>query len=102
MTQSPRSPAINELLRRHEVSPGTALMIEDMARNLVPAAALGMTTAWVRNSADWAVDGCEGDHIHHIVDDLGTFLTSALWAAPNTGRQDNSAICLLPIRFAES
>jgi putative hydrolase of the HAD superfamily len=52
-----------------------------MARNLVPAAALGMTTAWVRNSADWAVDGCEDDHIHHIVDDLGTFLTTAVCGA---------------------
>src|ERR1700730_131698 len=70
-----------ELLRRHEVSPGTALMVEDMARNLVPAAALGMTTAWVRNSADWAVDGCDGDHIHHIVNDLGTFLASAVRGA---------------------
>jgi putative hydrolase of the HAD superfamily len=68
----------HELLRRHQVSPGTALMVEDIARNLVPAAALGMTTAWVRNSADWAVDGSAGDHIHHIVDDLGAFLTAAM------------------------
>jgi putative hydrolase of the HAD superfamily len=67
----------HELQRRHEVAPGTALMIEDMARNLVPAAALGMTTAWVRNPVDWAAAGSEGDHIHHIVDDLGTFLLSA-------------------------
>src|ERR1700719_2283020 len=70
-----------EIVRRHEVSPGTALMVEDMARNLVPAAALGMTTAWVRNSADWAVDGCDGDHIHHIIDDLGAFLASAVRGA---------------------
>ena len=68
----------HELLRRHEVSPGTALMVEDMARNLVPAAALGMTTAWVRNPADWATDGCNGDHIHHIVNNLGAFLATAV------------------------
>jgi putative hydrolase of the HAD superfamily len=67
----------HELLRRHEVTPDTALMIEDMARNLVPAAALGMTTAWVRNPVDWAAAGSEGDHIHHIVDDLGAFLNTA-------------------------
>jgi putative hydrolase of the HAD superfamily len=65
-----------ELLRRHEVAPETALMIEDMARNLVPAAALGMTTAWVRNPVDWAAVGFEGDHIHHTVDDLGPFLSA--------------------------
>ena len=70
----------HELLRRHEVSPGTALMVEDIARNLVPAAALGMTTAWVCNTADWAVEGSAGDHIHHIVDDLGAFLTGAAMA----------------------
>src|SRR5271155_456670 len=73
---NPALAGYNELLRRHQVSPGPALMVEDMARNLVPAAALGMTTAWVRNSAEWAVDGCEGNHVHHIVDDLGTFLTA--------------------------
>jgi putative hydrolase of the HAD superfamily len=66
-----------ELLRRHEVTPATALMIEDMAKNLVPAAALGMTTAWVRNPVDWAAAGSEGNHIHHVVADLGSFLTAA-------------------------
>jgi len=47
-----------------------------MAKNLVPAAALGMTTAWVRNSIDWAAAGSQGGHIHHVVDDLGGFLTA--------------------------
>src|SRR6516165_5644539 len=65
----------HELLRRHQVAPATALMIEDMARNLVPAATLGMTTAWVRNPVDWATAGSEDDHIHHVVDDLGHFLS---------------------------
>jgi putative hydrolase of the HAD superfamily len=67
----------HELLRRHEVSPRTALMIEDMAKNLVPAAALGMTTAWVHGTIDWAAAGSEGDHIHYRVDDLGRFLAEA-------------------------
>ena len=66
-----------ELLRRHQVTPAVAIMFEDMAKNLVPAAALGMTTAWVRNSVDWAADGSEGDHIHHVVDNLGGFLSAA-------------------------
>jgi len=69
----------HELARRHQVAPRTALMIEDMAKNLVPAAALGMTTAWVRNPVDWAAAGSEGDHIHHIIDDLGRFLTDVCW-----------------------
>jgi putative hydrolase of the HAD superfamily len=63
------------LLQRHQVNPGTALMVEDMAKNLAPAAALGMTTAWVRNSVDWAATGADGTHIHHVVGDLGQFLS---------------------------
>jgi putative hydrolase of the HAD superfamily len=64
----------HELLRRHGVSPAAALMFDDIAKNLVPAAALGMTTAWVRHAADWAADGAAGDHLHYIVDDLAGFL----------------------------
>jgi len=75
-----------ELLRRHQVSPATALMIEDMAKNLVPAATLGMTTAWVRNPVDWAAAGSEGDHIDHVVDNLGRFLTDVY-----RGREGNVA-----------
>jgi putative hydrolase of the HAD superfamily len=68
----------HELLKRHDVTPGTALMVEDIARNLIPAAALGMTTAWVRNLAEWGADGADGDHLHYIVDDLGGFLAAAV------------------------
>ena len=80
----------HELLRRYHVTPATALMIEDMAKNLVPAAALGMTTAWVRNPVDWAAAGSGGDHVHHVVDNLGRFLTDA--CGGGEGRQlENTA-----------
>ncbi len=65
------------LLTRHAVAAPTALMIEDIARNLAPAAALGMTTAWVRNGIDWASAEADRDYIHHIVDDLAGFLAAA-------------------------
>jgi putative hydrolase of the HAD superfamily len=70
----PELAGYHTLLQRHRVNPFTALMVEDMAKNLVPAATLGMTTAWVRNSVDWATDGSKSDHIHHVVDELGGFL----------------------------
>jgi putative hydrolase of the HAD superfamily len=73
----------HELLRRHRVTPAVAIMFEDMAKNLVPAAALGMTTAWVRNPVDWAAAGSDGDHIHHVVDDLGGFLSAAASQSPS-------------------
>jgi putative hydrolase of the HAD superfamily len=65
------------LLRRHAVEPRRALMVEDIARNLAPAAAFGMTTAWMRNPLDWAAEEAEADYIHHVVDDLAGFLGAA-------------------------
>ena len=65
------------LLRRHAVAAQTALMIEDMAKNLRTAAELGMTTAWLRNAVDWAAAEADGDWIHHVVDDLAGFLAAA-------------------------
>jgi putative hydrolase of the HAD superfamily len=67
----------HELVRRHGVAPAAALMIDDIAKNLVPAAALGMTTAWVRHAAEWSGAGAAGDHIDHVVDDLAGFLAGA-------------------------
>jgi len=66
------------LLRRHEVDPRRALMVEDIARNLAPAAELGMTTAWMRSGLDWASAESDADYIHHVVDDLAGFLTDAV------------------------
>jgi len=63
---------------RYGVAPATALMVEDIARNLAPAAQLGMTTAWVRTDVDWAAIASEADYIHHVVEDLAGFLGTAL------------------------
>ena len=65
------------LLQRHSVRPVTALMVEDIARNLAPAAELGMTTAWLRNGVDWAMAEADSDYIHHVVDELAGFLAAA-------------------------
>src|SRR5437867_3463793 len=40
-------------------------------------AALGMTTAWVRNSVDWAAEAADGDYIHYVINDLAGFLAAA-------------------------
>ncbi len=66
------------LITRHGVAPETALMVEDMARNLVPAAALGMTTAWVKTEKDWAREGAGPEHIHHEIGALTPWLRAAL------------------------
>lgn len=58
------------------IAPDRAVMIEDMAKNLAPAAALGMRTVWLRSDHDWARDGATDDHVHHVADDLIGFLES--------------------------
>lgn len=64
-------------VERYGVAPTRALMIEDMAKNLAPAAELGMTTAWVRTAVDWAAIASDADYIHYVVDDLAGFLGAA-------------------------
>ncbi|HVC54840.1 MAG TPA: pyrimidine 5'-nucleotidase [Stellaceae bacterium] len=74
------------LLRRHAVAAERALMVEDIARNLAPAASLGMTTAWMRNGLDWASAGADSAYINHIVDDLAGFLAAAAAMQSHTQR----------------
>jgi putative hydrolase of the HAD superfamily len=68
----------NQLVRHYGIDPGRAAMVEDIARNLVPAAALGMTTVWVPGHQDWAAYGVDDAfidrHIDHVCDDLTAFL----------------------------
>lgn len=66
-----------ELIRRFGVTPTRAAMVEDMARNLKPAAELGMLTLWVRTGNDWAVDGSVEDWVHHHTEDLAGWLAQA-------------------------
>jgi putative hydrolase of the HAD superfamily len=49
-------------------------MVEDMARNLEPAAALGMTTVWLSGTLDWAKEGAEEAYVHHVAEDLTEWL----------------------------
>jgi putative hydrolase of the HAD superfamily len=95
----PALPGYHELLRRHAVAPETALMVEDIAKNLIPAAALGMTTAWLRGTVDWAAADSEAGHIHYVVEDLGAFLAAA---ATETAAAGTNEKCPSPTRSAAS
>ena len=61
------------------VVPAHAAMFEDVARNLVPAHGLGMTTVWLKNGSEWSKQGpehprAEPEHIHYEIEDLAEFL----------------------------
>ena len=70
----PDPAAYDHLVARHRLDPGRTVMVEDIARNLVPAAALGMTTVWLRSDSPWGNDGADGDHVHVTIDDLASWL----------------------------
>ena len=70
------------LVARHGLATRATVMVEDIARNLAPAAALGMTTVWVRTPSAWGQEGHDGDHVHHVADDLVAWLESVVAAAP--------------------
>lgn len=63
------------LVRRFGIQPDRAVMIEDIARNLAPAHALGMTTVWIRSDHHWSGGSEDDPHIHHVIDDLSDWLT---------------------------
>jgi putative hydrolase of the HAD superfamily len=52
----PAPSAYASLCAAWEIDPTTALFVDDMARNLAPAKALGMTTVWIDNGSEQAGD----------------------------------------------
>ena len=77
----PEPRVYDELVRRHGLDAPATVMIEDLARNLVPAAEIGMTTVWVRGAEEItglglpAPDSTTLAAIDHVVDDLALWLT---------------------------
>ena len=68
------------MLQRHQVLPGSACMIDDIARNLEPAKGLGMKTVWLRGGIDWArhQNVLGADYVDHTVDDLLVWLDEVI------------------------
>jgi putative hydrolase of the HAD superfamily len=70
--------ALEVLTKRHDIDPAGACMVDDISRNLAPAAALGMTTVWLETDAEWAAADPIGPHVHHTTRDLAAFLRGVL------------------------
>jgi putative hydrolase of the HAD superfamily len=69
------------MIDRFAIDPARAVLVEDMAKNLKPAKALGMTTVWVDNGSD------HGNHLHDPaaidleITDVADWLTDLLETA---------------------
>ena len=73
--------AFGQLIEKLDFDPGTAVMFDDIAKNLVEAHARGMTTVWVRTDTDWGAPRDPDapivestDHVEHETPDLLSFL----------------------------
>lgn len=78
----PQPPAYRHLCDTHAIDPVHALFVEDMARNLAPAKAIGMRTVWIDNGSEQG-EGEPGpadapSHIDHRISDLAAFLAEVL------------------------
>ena len=70
----PDARAYQSLVDRFAIDPARALFVEDMARNLKPAKAIGMTTVWVNNGSERGAHEASADYIDIEIGDLGHWL----------------------------
>ena len=73
----PQASAYAGLCAAFGIDPVTALFAEDMARNLAPAKAIGMTTVWVDNGSEQAAD-IDRSHVDFTCTDLTAWLHDIL------------------------
>jgi putative hydrolase of the HAD superfamily len=77
----PDARAYDRIVAQAGINPAKAVLFDDIARNLVAAHGLGMTTVWLKSSAPWAHQGPEfpvasARHIDHETADLAVFLNN--------------------------
>jgi putative hydrolase of the HAD superfamily len=85
LTPKPARETYDRFLSLHGVDGSKAAMFEDLARNLVEAKAVGMSTVLILPrdfESDfmeaWEKDGHDGAHVDHVTDNLTDFLTTAV------------------------
>lgn len=70
----PDPQSYHKMVRDLGVDPKKSVMVEDIARNLVPASEMGMKTVWVPTGHKWA--GAGPEHIDYTASDLTGWLKS--------------------------
>ncbi len=68
------------LCEAYDLDPAESLFVEDMARNLAPAKAIGMTTVWIDNGSEQPPGGAP-DYIDFTISDLSHWLHEIMEAA---------------------
>jgi putative hydrolase of the HAD superfamily len=78
----PAAESFAQLIATYGIAPERAVFIDDMPRNLKPAAALGMTTVLVASDHDWAQPSGEEDFIDYTTDNLAEWLSDIALSQP--------------------
>ena len=66
------------LIERFGIDPACAVLVEDMAKNLIPAKALGMATVWVNNGSEHGDHLADAGAIDLEITDVADWLTHLL------------------------
>ena len=74
----PQASAYAGLCAAFDLNPHESLFVEDMARNLAPAKAIGMTTVWVDNGSEQTTDA-DRSYVDFVTHDI------TAWLQENTG-----------------
>ena len=72
----PHPESYHRMVREMAVDPEKSVMVEDIARNLVPASEMGMKTVWVPTGKKWSGDGGQQEHIDYTAPNLTAWLES--------------------------
>lgn len=74
----PHPRAYARMAEAFAIDPRESLFVEDMARNLKPAKAIGMTTVWINNGSEQGREADARDYVDYEVADLGAWLHDML------------------------
>lgn len=81
----PNPESYSAMCKRLAIEPQRALFVEDMARNLAPAKALGMTTVWVDNGSERGSHDADDAFIDYRTHDIGIWLNGILGSEDEPG-----------------
>ena len=83
----PSAASFARLIESYGIAPERAIMLDDMPRNLKPAADLGMTTVLISTHSEWAQPTGDEDYIHHTTDRLADWLANVDTTGNKTGNK---------------
>ena len=71
----PEPTVYHQVVTRYGINPNKTVMVEDIVRNLRPAADMGMQTVWVMTERPWAHTNLESTDPDFRTDDLSLWLS---------------------------